>query len=555
MARTIAPGNPTAIQPAKTDIPDIDLSVFDKLGDAKVKSAMQNFKLYAGAVTTAESQKLYNQYQNNPLALAQALEKLPEMLSDLPQSVQDEFKPKMQTTAFTLVSKAQANREKAIEQQNKLAASAIATSIDAQMSDAFFNVLRYYDAPEEDKRKLDLDIYQGLRNQLGELANTVDAEGNPLFNESQRMKMFMPKDAIVKGAKAYINRMEDKQLQDWDKRVFQNRTKFMQDTGIGDDEYDSIEQYLTKRQQALKNTKERQIHGTAYYEQLNLIDEPTKVNIEKVKSYPWVDGKLIDKAVKSAQEITQAKYYDPMRRTAPDAFISSLNLFGDALNNNDWSVEGREHVVAQMFQALGKLEDFSKQTNMSPEMTNNLTQMIKKAAIDPESNQVLVDSGVLNIRDLSNPVLAGMRYGTNIIEQAGESYNKYKIVEPDLGDFTIHDAVSPTDRMLARMGALRSQLKGAEAAKATAIENFSMNLERAVPYYLSGDYDNYKLAVANAYKKKAMDEASYIVKDGYEWERLIREYNEGKKPIYNYMGRMLEFKGINNGIATFDEIF
>ena len=555
MARTIAPGNPTAIQPAKTDIPDIDLSVFDKLGDAKVKSAMQNFKLYAGAVTTAESQKLYNQYQNNPLALAQALEKLPEMLSDLPQSVQDEFKPKMQTTAFTLVSKAQANREKAIEQQNKLAASAIATSIDAQMSDAFFNVLRYYDAPEEDKRKLDLDIYQGLRNQLGELANTVDAEGNPLFNESQRMKMFMPKDAIVKGAKAYINRIEDKQLQDWDKRVFQNRTKFMQDTGIGDDEYDSIEQYLTKRQQALKNTKERQIHGTAYYEQLNLIDEPTKVNIEKVKSYPWVDGKLIDKAVKSAQEITQAKYYDPMRRTAPDAFISSLNLFGDALNNNDWSVEGREHVVAQMFQALGKLEDFSKQTNMSPEMTNNLTQMIKKAAIDPESNQVLVDSGVLNIRDLSNPVLAGMRYGTNIIEQAGESYNKYKIVEPDLGDFTIHDAVSPTDRMLARMGALRSQLKGAEAAKATAIENFSMNLERAVPYYLSGDYDNYKLAVANAYKKKAMDEASYIVKDGYEWERLIREYNEGKKPIYNYMGRMLEFKGINNGIATFDEIF
>lgn len=522
MARTIAPGNPTAIQPARTDIPDIDLSVFDKLGDAKVKSAMQNFKLYAGAVTTAESQKLYNQYQNNPLALAQALEKLPEMLSDLPQSIQDEFKPKMQTTAFTLVSKAQANREKAIEQQNKLAASAIATSIDAQMSDAFFNVLRYYDAPEEDKRKLDLDIYQGLRNQLGELANTVDAEGNPLFSESQRMKMFMPKDAIVKGAKAYINRMEDKQLEDWDKRVFQNRTKFMQDTGIGDDEYDSIEQYLTKRQKALKDTKERQIHGTAYYEQLNLIDEPTKVNIEKVKSYPWVDGKLIDKAVKSAQEITQAKYYDPMRRTPPDAFILSLNLFGEALNNNDWSVEGRERAVAQALQTMSKLEDFAKQTNMSPEMTANLNQMIKTALYNQEAQQVLGGSGVVN---------------------------------PDFGDLTIRDITNPTDRPGAKMITQISQYFGKRDAKKTAMENFSMNLERAVPYYLSGDYDNYKLAVANAYKKKAMDEASYIVKDSYEWERLIREFNEGKKPIYNYMGRMLEFKGINNGIATFDEIF
>lgn len=522
MARTIAPGNTTAIQPVKTDIPDIDLSVFDKLGDAKVKSAMQNFKLYAGAVTTAESQKLYNQYQNNPLALAQALEKLPEMLSDLPQSVQDEFKPKMQTTAFTLVSKAQANREKAIEQQNKLAASAIATSIDAQMSDAFFNVLRYYDAPEEDKRKLDLDIYQGLRNQLGELANTVDAEGNPLFSESQRMKMFMPKDAIVKGAKAYINRMEDKQLEDWNKRVFQNRTKFMQDTGIGDDEYDSIEQYLTKRQKALKDTGERQIHGTAYYEQLNLIDEPTKVNIEKVKSYPWVDGKLIDKAVKSAQEITQAKYYDPMRRTAPDAFISSLNLFGEALNNNDWSVEGRETAVAQALQSMTKLEDFAKQTNMSPEMTNNLNQMIKTALYNQDAQQILTGTGIVN---------------------------------PDFGDITIEDITNPTDRIIGKFTTIQSQLSGKEAADKVAKENFSKNIERAVPYFSNGDYKNFSIAVQDAYKKRAMDKASYIVKDGYEWERLIREFNEGKKPIYKYMGRTLEFKGIQGNTAIFDETF
>ena len=57
-----------------------------------------------------------------------------------------------------------------------------------------------------------------------------------------------------------------------------------------------------------------------------------------------------------------------------------------------------------MFQTLGKLEDFAKQTNMSPEQTNAMAAMIKKAVTDPEANKALVDSGILNIRDFSNPI-------------------------------------------------------------------------------------------------------------------------------------------------------
>jgi hypothetical protein len=72
---------------------------------------------------------------------------------------------------------------------------------------------------------------------------------------------------------------------------------------------------------------------------------------------------------------------------------------------------------------------------------------------------------------------------------------------------------------------------------------------------VTGDYQNFATATKNAWDQRAMDAASYIVKNGYEWERLLREYKEGKKPLYNYMGRMLEFKGIQNGVAVFDETF
>ena len=524
MARTIAPGNPTAIQPVNVNIPDIDLSLFDKLGDAKVKSATQNFKLYATTKIQTESQKLYNQYQNNPLALAESLSKLPETLNELPESVKAEFLPKMQTTAFTLVQKAAANQEKAIEKQNKMMALGLTQGLEEQIANSTFNRMRYFDAPDEDKRPLDIDIDDANREQLRKLTTITDADGYPMFSDAQRAKMFMPKDAIVKGAKQYIDRMELDQLKAWYGDKFLDKTQFMQNMNIDDDVYETIGQYATKRIQWLEDDKIVKRHGQAYYDQVNLIDQPTAVNIEKAKSYDWVDGKLIDKAVKSAKAITEAKYYDPTRRTAPDAFIGSLNLLGDTLQNNDWSVEGREQAVAQMFQTLGKLEDFAQQTNMSPEQTNALAAMIKKAVIDPEANKALNDSGILT-------------------------------VQPDLGDITIRDITNPTNRPVAKIMSQYSQLKGAKAAQKTADENFSRNIERAYPYFVAGDYQNFAIATKNAYDRRAIDAASYIVKDGYEWDRLLREFKEGKKPLYNYMGRMLEFKGIQDGKAVFDETF
>ena len=555
MARTIAPGNPTAIQPVNVNVPDIDMSLFDKLGDAKIKSATQNFKLYATATLQGESQKLYNKYQNNPLALANALEKLPETLNELPESVRAEFLPKIQSTAFTLVQKAASNQEKAIEKQNKLMATGLADGLQTQIADSFFNRLRYFDAPEEDKRPLDLDIDRANREQLRKLTTITDADGYPMFSDSQRAKMFMPKDAILNGAKQYINRMEPEQLKAWYGNKFLDRAKFMQDMDVDDDIYDSIEQYVGKRIKWLEDDKIVKRHGQAYYDQVNLIDQPTQVNIEKAKSYDFVDGKLIDNAVKSAREITQAKYYDPTRRTSPDAFIGSLNLLGDAIKNNDWSVEGRERAVAQMFQTLGKLEDFAQQTNMSPEQTNALAAMIKKAVTDPEANKALNDSGILTFHNFANPMASMFNIPSNILEQTGEQYKQYIIEQPDLGDITIRDVMNPANRFLAKQAINYSQIKGAQAAESIANENFSKNIERAVPYYLSGDYQNYAIAVKNAWDRKAMDAASYIVKDGYEWERLLREFKEGKKPLYNYMGRMLEFKGIQGGKAVFEETY
>lgn len=527
MARTIGPGTPSAIEPVNVKIPDIDLSDFDKLGDQKIKSATQNFQLYATTTANAEAQKAYAQYKDNPIALANALSKLPGMFKDLPESIQAELKQKLDTNAISLVTKAQANQEKAITKQNKALAHANAMLGTQQIADDYFNVLRYITSPEEEKRPVDLAIYRQHRQQLEEMTGLTDENGNPLFTETQRAKMLMPKEATLAGFKQFINRMELQQLQDWDKNIFVNQGKFMEDTGIDADTYESMNTAIKARTQALENEKTRGLHGQAYFDQVNLISEPTQLNLEKAKAYDFTDKKALDKAVKNAKSITEAKYYDPTRRTAPDAFVAAYNLFADAITNNDWSPEGREHAVAQTYVALGKLDDWAKETNMPPETTKALRDMIVTALTDKEMNQLMQDTGFAKFqigpreRELREIGAAGDPIGMGSLREYKEETEKTAF----------------------------------EEARLTAMQNYGINLQRAIPYFRARDIENFKTAVAYATQQAKRDLASFIVSDGYEWDRLERELATGKKPIYKYFDRVLEFKGFDNKGAVFQEIF
>jgi len=534
MARTIAPGRPTAVQPVDVQIPDIDLDAFDKLGDQKIKSATQNFQLYARTTANAESQKLYQKYKNNPIALANALQKLPEMFADLPQSVQDDLKQRLDANAISLVTKAQANQQSAINKQNKALAHANAVLGANQIADDYFNVLRYITSPEEEKRPIDLAIYRQHRAEMEKLAATTDENGSPLFTESQIAKLLMPKDAAVAGFKQFIARPELEELQKWDSEIFQNRTKFMEDTGIDADTYETMETALKQRLNALKDDKTRTIHGQAYYDQVSLINEPTQLNIEKAKSYDFVNDKDIDKAVESAKKMTLAAWYDPLKPTNPAAFVMGINQFGEALQNNDWSPEGRERAVRQAYGALTQLERLAEETNMDQATIKSITDSVWKALTDRQAQQAMINTGFGAMYDPDTGTTRNLR------EDLRERYGR--------GGTSFSDA-----EKIATFVA--KPQRDAEAAKVIANENYSQNLRRAVPYILNNDYQNYSEAVRNADKQWKMDAASYIVDNGFEWERLERELAEGKKPIYKWMGRTLEFKGFDNNGALFDEVF
>lgn len=533
MARLIKPGDPVEVKPVNVTIPDIDLTIFDKLGDNKIKSAMENFNLYATATISSESQSLYKKYANNPLALANALEKLPDSLSELPESVQKKFAPKIQTTAYTLVSKAAQNHEKAVEKQNKLLAKANASMNMQQISYDFSNLLGYITAPEDEKKPMFMEIYKARRQELNNLANLTDNNGNPLLPENVRTKMTMPKEAIVAGFTNFIGNMELDQLKKWDTDIFQNKTKFMEDTGIDDDTYESCETKLKKRMKELADTSERQIHGQAWHDSTNLITQPTQVELEKAKSYGLVNEKDLDTIVNTSKEMTLSTYYDPKKQTNPAAFIRGINVYTQLLNQipDSPTIAEQQRAIAGIAEANKRLLDLAKETNLPPEITDRITASMQKALNDKQAKQALTN---INWNNKVNTYLAS--------------------VPQNLKGTALTRAARTVEDVSAAEMAQKEQYQDAEQKwTQRAVEQYNTDMETAIMYYLAGDYPTFNQLVTEADRRFDKTRASFIVQSDLEWQRLENALAQNKPAMVEWEGRMLEFKGFNNRGAMFQE--
>lgn len=500
MARTIAPGNPTPVSPVKVDIPDIDLEIFDKVGDAKIKSAMQNFNLYATSTVNLESQKLYQQYKDNPIALANALAKLPESFTELPEAVQRDMKQKLDANAISLVTKAQANQEKKIIRQNKALAHNGSNLLMNQIADDYFNVLTYITAPEGEKRPIDMEIYNTHRAQLANMTGLTDEDGNPLFSETTRAKMLMPKDAALAGFKNFIARPELKQLQEWDTNIFQNRDKFMKDTGIDSDTYDSMEQALTKRINALNDTKTRTLHGQAYFDAVNLITEPTQLNLEKAKASGIIPSRTVDKIAQASKDSVIEKFYDPTKKTIPGAFFNALGRATETLNSNDWSIEGREKAVGQTAESLLMLNETAKQANLSPELVDKLKAALRTALVSKQAAQTL---------DVAMPIIKNnMDY--------------------------------------AEVGTVLSTNMEADKFKKLAQQNFESNMLVAMDSFIRGDFENFETQLTQADRQYKMDLIGYMPFTRTQWNQWQQDVEKGKEVMLEYKGNQYKFNGFDS---------
>ena len=550
MARQVAPGTPTEIKAQQFDVKMPDWSEFEKMGDDKIKAANANFKLYAEALITTESQKLYEQYKDDPINLSNALGKLPEMLKDLPEEIQSQMTKKLYLNGVSLVSKAQTNKEAREAQEAKLNAIKVAENTGKTISADYFNLLTYMTAPDEEKREVDVETYAINRASLADMAELKDAKGEYVFSEKQRGMMKMPTDAMLDGFKQFIYRPDLKQLQQWDEEVFQNRDKFIKDTGIDNDTYDSMKKALVARIKQLKENDVRKVKSQAMFETADLIKNGNdKARVAELRKNSNAPKRLIDKAVKLNEEIINSNWYNPARESDPTSALQVMQIVGEIANDTDTSPDGLERKVEKAMDALDLTIKSAPKANYSD---SDLRQMR-----DWLSDAVTNDGLAKNIQmlDITPWVQSVVDAKKADMEKNFAMYEPKALekLEADLEAYHSKGQLSPLERK-AEQSVLETTKHGwiqRERAHRLAYNNAKMGLYEVMDYLrATGDVDGAKNMLSRVkYNYIKTYNSDWIA--GSEFDRLQTEFDNGKKPVYLHNGILWEYQGFQNDGAIF----
>lgn len=551
MARQIAPGTPDRIDAPQVKVGKIDTTLLDKIADDKIRAANNNFKLYAEALVTSESQKIYDQFKSDPVNLANALGKLPDMLSDLPEDIQAEMGKKIALNNISLVGKAQDNYDRKIREQTKVNAIKVAENKGQSISNDFFNLLVYHTTPEELRRPVDVEIYATNRVNLAEMADMKDDKGNPLFTEKQQAKMKMPSDAILEGFRQFIYRPDLKQLQQWYEDIFQNRDKFIADMGIDSNIYDTMGKEIMQRIRQLKNSDGIKIKTQAMFETAALIKEGLdKTKIEELRKNSNAPKSLVDKAVKLNEEIIKSSWYDVNRSSDPTSALEIMGIVGEIVNDTDTSPDGLERKIEKAITALDTAVQKAPKANLSDSELLTLRDWLSDSITDAGLARNIQ---MLDVSPWVNSVVEAHKAERekNVAAYGEKAVEKF---ESELEAYHAKGKLAPIEKK-AQESVLSTTQHGwiqRERSHKLAYNNAKMGLYDVMDYLRNtGDVDGAKNMLSQVkYNYIKTYNSDWI--PGSDFDRLQREFDSGKIPTYFHNGIVWKYNGYQNDGAIFE---
>lgn len=511
MARTIAPGNPVAVNPVNVNIPDIDLSLFDKYGDAKIKSAMQNFNLYAKSTINTETQKLYQQYKNNPIALGNALSKLPDSLKELPESVQATMKQKLDSIAIPLVMKAQINQQNAIDAQNKALGISNVDTSKAIMSEMYQGVLQNHIAKAEDKQENYNAFFLSQMGTLDNVSNMVDSNGIPVYSENQRKSIRNIDDLEIAGFKKFFDTMlinDNDKLEkstDYYTKYVLAPERFMAENYMNRETYDKARAYAEKelKRAGAEIQKAKFNQSVKEYMVQQSSDLP---GVEKALKESGFPNEMINKLEKVNLKFNEI---DPSKPVNPVAMLDMLQIVNSWENKPFANTEEEKlETLMQGTIALDTMADVLKTYGGSPKDVERARKMVVMKEQDRMYGAMLKNFGEIT-----------QFFGTSIPNMD----KKLAVIRGEKPD-----GISLTDDEQERLGRLNDVLAKADDLSREALRR--------------GDMDSYYTIQNQLYKDVAKIKYNKIINSTKwaDWER------NPETPIEIPGGRIIKIVGFTD---------
>lgn len=548
MAERIYNRNP-ALMPegtfVKTKYNTIDM-LLKTAGSLANAVAEQN---YAMGIKLASEDLINTAYKNNPESVEGFNKEIENGLAKLEKQgmlpgVMNKLRDNIALNSATKITSIESNIKKRQDQVAKIQATQIKDNWNSNMGD-MYDVMYRAQIERDDATIKQIGQAIALHKQKGQgLANAITNTGY-VYDKTDR-------EALATGAydsgeqfKNAIDSLGKEGLEKFDKEIFTNVDKYRAETGITRKEYDSQRKYIDERKKQLEAMKEAGLKNNAELAAINALETADFTEADKMAKYLDNDDFLdaaheaIETPVSVAGAQKAAGFLDVIKRLEP------------ILTDTEDTPEGFNRRMGAATEILRAYTDFARTNNVDPDDRQVFLASLAKSLKDPQFSQAL--KPIFSQSALSDAMQVQfapvMKTDAEIVQNITDKYGNNPAVAGPKIKQALEQRNAARKFMLANDTTDKIKMQD-ERNRRNAESIAQQAKQQMLIAALAGNYDLVN-EIYNAANKEVIKTMADGIIPRYEWDRLEKEFDQGKPALLEYNNRIYQFQGFTAKGAIF----
>lgn len=504
---------------------------------------------YAMGIKLASENLINTAYKNNPESVDGFNKEIEDGLTNLEKQgilpgIMGKLRDNIALNSATKITSIESNIKKRQDQVAKIQATQIKDNWNNNMGD-MYDVMYRAQIERDDATIKQIGQAITLHRQKGKgLANAITNTGY-VYDKTDR-------EALATGAydsgeqfKNAIDSLGKEGLEKFDKEIFTNVDKYRAETGITRKEYDAQRKYIDDRKKQLEAMKEAGLKNNAELAAINALESADFTEADEMAKYldndDFLDAahKAIETPVSVAGAEKAAGFLDVIKRLEP------------ILTDTEDTPQGFNRRMGAATEILRAYTDFARTNNVDPDERQVFLASLAKSLKDPQFSQAL--QPIFSQSALSDAMQVQfapvMKTDAEIVQNITDKYGN----NPAVAGPKIKQALE--QRNAARKYMLENdttdKIKMQDERNRRNAESIAQQAKQQMLIAaLAGNYD-----VVNEIYNAANKEVIKTMADGiiprYEWDRLEKEFDQGKPALLEYNNRIYQFQGFTAKGAIF----
>ena len=508
--------------------------------------AQQN---YATGMKLATEDLVNNAYKNNPESVEGFNAEVEKGMAKLEEKgilpgVMNKLRENVALNSTTKITAIESNIKKKQDQIAKIQASRVKDNWDTNMGDLYGLMYRAQIQGDEAAIKQAAQAIAINKQKGVGLANAITSTGF-VYDKSDREKLASGSYNSIEHFKDVIDTLGAEGLEQFDKNVFTGADKYRAETGITREEYAAQRKYIDQRKEQLAAMKKAGLKNNAELAAINALETADFTEADQLAEYLDDDNflKAAKKAIDTPISIEGAQ--------KAGAFINVIERLEPVLTDTEDTPEGFKRRMAASTEILRAYTDFARTNNVDPNDRQIFLSSLAKSLKDPRFSQALQpmfsESALTDAMQVEfAPV---MKTDEEIVKNITEKYGNNPVIAGPKIRRAIEQRKAAQRYMLTHDTTDKVR-KQDERNRRNAQSIAQKAKEQMLIAALAGNYD-----IVNQIYNEANKEVIKTMSDGiiprYEWDRLEKEFDQGKPAMLEYNGRVYQFQGFTSKSAIF----